>query len=140
MNALQSDTEGSTGAPFVLVDHYCIIVEDRVVHNEGYSCEIAWGEIVDDSGSFVEYHVEANVLGHFPFSIYGEFVAVIDDEGGEHREMEQPLLSEYPVVAITTSNADMSDVDVDVRSIRISGFKVIGGLDASSLIADACQP
>ena len=39
---LQAETEEAAEAPFVLVDHHHVVVEDRVVHGEGDAGEVAW--------------------------------------------------------------------------------------------------
>ena len=79
---LQSQPEEGTGAPFILVDHYDIVVKDGIVHHEGGTREVARREIIDDGGTFVEDHVESHALSHLALVVHGEFVAVIDDEGG----------------------------------------------------------
>lgn len=38
---LQSDADGSTTTPFILVDNHNIVVEDRVIHHEGDTGKIA---------------------------------------------------------------------------------------------------
>jgi hypothetical protein len=37
----QPQPEEGTGAPFVLVDHHHVVVEDGVVHDERGTCKIA---------------------------------------------------------------------------------------------------
>ena len=54
--------------------------------------------------------------------------------------MEQPFFAKYPVIAVTSANADMPDIDAYLRSIRIPLFQSTVCLDTSSLIADARQP
>ena len=137
---LQSQPEEGTGAPFILVDHNDIVIKDGIVHHEGGTREVARREIIDDGGTFVEDHVKSHALSHLALAVHGEFVAVIDDEGGEHREMEQPFSAEHPIVAIASTDSNMADVDVYIRGIRVPGFQFIACLDTSSLIADACQP
>jgi len=54
--------------------------------------------------------------------------------------VEQPFLAEHPVVTVAATDAEKSDVDIDIRSIGSALFEFFGGLDATALITDACEP
>lgn len=80
------------------------------------------------------------MLGIFALAIHIHVAVVVDDEGGEHGEVEEPFLAEHPVVAIAAADADESDVDIDLGGIGRALLEFVGGLDATALIADACEP
>ena len=73
-------------------------------------------------------------------TVHGHFVAVIDHEGGQHGQVEQPSFAQHPVVAVAAADADMPDIDGDIRGIGVLGFQSVARLDDASLIADACKP
>ena len=54
--------------------------------------------------------------------------------------MEQPFLANHPVVAVTSTDAEESDVDFDIGSIGSPLFEFVGGLNAAALITDAREP
>ena len=134
---LQSHAEEATGTPFVLVDNDVAVVEDGVVHDKSGTYEETWGDVEDDGKTFVEYHVETDVFGFFAFSVYCQVVAVEDYECRHDGEMEEPSATKYPVVAISASDADVTEVDADFRRLRIARFEGIGSLKATSLVTEA---
>ena len=137
---LQAHAHEGAGAPFVLVDDHVLVVEERVVHHQGGSGKIAGREIVHDGGPLVENHVQAHGLRLLALATHGEVVAVVDDEGGQHGEVEQPLAAEHPVVAIAAADAEVAHVEAHAGSLRTPADEVVGGLDASCLVADAGEP
>ena len=95
---------------------------------------------MDNGETLVEDHVESYALGLLALAVHSHFVAVIDHEGRQHGEMNQPFPAKHPVIAITAANADMTDIYAEDRGIRVPGFQFVARLDDASLIADACQP
>ena len=107
---LQAHADDGAGAPFVLIDDHIVVVEDRVVHHQRSAGEIAGREVIDDGSALVEDHVEAHMLRFPTLIVHGECVVVIDHEGWQHGEMQQPLPGEDEVVAVAASDADSSVV------------------------------
>ena len=83
---------------------------------------MTWGEIIDDGDTLIEDHVEAHMLSFLALAVYGKLIVVIDNKGGEYREVDQPLLAEHPVVAIATANTDMTESNIDIWGVRTPSF------------------
>ena len=69
----------------------------------------------------VENHVETHIFCLFELATHGHIVAVVDHKSGQHGEVEQPLFTNHPVVTITSTDANMANIDADIRNIQISG-------------------
>jgi len=120
MYYLQSQANEGAGAPFVLVNDHCLIVKDRVVHYQGNSGKITGREIVDDGGSLVKDHIETYVVGLLGLVVQSHFIVVVNDEGWQYGEMQQPFAGEYEVVSITATDADVTDADLYVGRVGTS--------------------
>ena len=84
--------------------------------------------------------LEIKAIGLPALTVHGHVVTIIDCKGRQHGEMHEPPLAEHEVIAIAGANADMSYIDAGVGCIRIPCLQLIGGLDATALIANARKP
>lgn len=46
------------------------------------------------------------MFGISTLGIHSHVVVIVDDEGGQHREVEQPPFAEHPVVAVAATDAE----------------------------------
>ena len=52
------------------------------------------------------------MLGFPLLAVHRHIVAVIDDEGGQHGEVEQPFLADYPVIGIASADTEVTEVNL----------------------------
>ena len=55
-----------------------------------------------------------HVAGSYAFTIHRKIVAVEDNERGQHGKMDEPLAAGNPVIAIASTNAQMTDIEASI--------------------------
>ncbi len=136
-SGLQAHADKEAGVVFVLVDDDVVVVEQGVADDGGESCEVAGGEVADDGYTLVEDHVGELGAYLLLFAVDGDVASVEDDDGGEQRDVEEPLVADDEVVGIATANAEMADVDACLWNV---GWGVVRGFYHFALKGESCQP
>ena len=68
------------GSPLALMDGNDLVGEEGTVRHRVQSCKITGREVIDDSGLFVEEHVELHVARRYALAVHTDAVVIVNDE------------------------------------------------------------